>query len=300
MTTARPPFVSFLSDYGRTDEFVGVCHAVMLDIAPERTDRRRHARHPGVRRARGRPRAGPRGAVPARGHRARGGRSRASPPTGAASRSRSRTRCWSVPTTACSRRRSRCWAGPGGCTSSTNTQYQLPAPGPTFAGRDVMAPAAAHLATGVPISVLGQRGRSRAAHARDRAACPTTAARAGSPARCSGSTATATASSMSHPNSSTRPACAQGDALEVTVADAAGVRTGRRARWVRAFAEAKPSELVLLVDSYGMCTLALDRRSAAAELGLRNGERGHRRGRGCADLDDAPGVPVMFGREPRP
>src|SRR5215510_15711812 len=28
-------FVSFLSDYGRTDEFVGVCHAVMLDIAPQ-------------------------------------------------------------------------------------------------------------------------------------------------------------------------------------------------------------------------------------------------------------------------
>lgn len=31
----RPRFVSFLSDYGRVDEFVGVCHAVMLDIAPE-------------------------------------------------------------------------------------------------------------------------------------------------------------------------------------------------------------------------------------------------------------------------
>ncbi len=30
----RPPFVSFLSDYGRADEFVGVCHAVMLDIEP--------------------------------------------------------------------------------------------------------------------------------------------------------------------------------------------------------------------------------------------------------------------------
>ena len=27
--------VSFLSDYGRDDEFVGVCHAVMLDIAPQ-------------------------------------------------------------------------------------------------------------------------------------------------------------------------------------------------------------------------------------------------------------------------
>ena len=31
----RPPFVSFLSDYGRADEFVGVCHAVMLDVTPD-------------------------------------------------------------------------------------------------------------------------------------------------------------------------------------------------------------------------------------------------------------------------
>src|SRR3954466_7509590 len=38
-----------------------------------------------------------------------------------------------------------------------NTQYQLPAPGPTFAGRDIMAPAAAHLANGVPLSELGPR-----------------------------------------------------------------------------------------------------------------------------------------------
>src|SRR5690606_19415343 len=37
----------------------------------------------------------------------------------------------------------------------TNTDYHLPAPGPTFAGRDVFAPAAAHLAAGVPIGELG-------------------------------------------------------------------------------------------------------------------------------------------------
>ena len=42
--------------------------------------------------------------------------------------------------------------------------------------------------------------------------------------------------------------------IEVRIGDA-----GRRARWVHAFADAKPSELVLLVDSYGMCALALDR-----------------------------------------
>ncbi|MGH2850921.1 MAG: SAM hydrolase/SAM-dependent halogenase family protein [Solirubrobacteraceae bacterium] len=32
---ARPPFVSFLSDYGRVDEFVGVCHGVIARRAPD-------------------------------------------------------------------------------------------------------------------------------------------------------------------------------------------------------------------------------------------------------------------------
>ena len=52
------------------------------------------------------------------------------------------------------------------------------------------------------------------------------------------------------------------------------VRAGERsksARWVRTYADASPSELVLLVDSYGLLALALDRRSAAAEYGLRPG-----------------------------
>ena len=34
MTLARR-FVSFLSDYGHTDEFVGVCKSVMLSLAPD-------------------------------------------------------------------------------------------------------------------------------------------------------------------------------------------------------------------------------------------------------------------------
>jgi S-adenosylmethionine hydrolase len=46
----------------------------------------------------------------------------------------------------------------GGATAAvelTETDYQLPAPGPTFAGRDVFAPAAAHLCAGVPLDALG-------------------------------------------------------------------------------------------------------------------------------------------------
>lgn len=46
----------------------------------------------------------------------------------------------------------------GGATRAVqldNPEYQLPAPGPTFAGRDVLAPAAAHLCRGVPLGELG-------------------------------------------------------------------------------------------------------------------------------------------------
>ena len=47
----------------------------------------------------------------------------------------------------------------GGATAAvelTNPEYQLLAPGPTFAGRDVFAPAAAHLCAGVPLEDLGR------------------------------------------------------------------------------------------------------------------------------------------------
>jgi S-adenosyl-L-methionine hydrolase (adenosine-forming) len=46
----------------------------------------------------------------------------------------------------------------GGATAAIeldNPEYQLPAPGATFAGRDVFAPAAAHLCAGVPFTDLG-------------------------------------------------------------------------------------------------------------------------------------------------
>src|SRR5690606_14244720 len=46
----------------------------------------------------------------------------------------------------------------GGATRAvelTEELYRLPAPGPTFAGRDVFAPAAAHLCNGVDLAELG-------------------------------------------------------------------------------------------------------------------------------------------------
>jgi len=45
--------------------------------------------------------------------------------------------------------------GAGRVVELTNPQYQLGAPGATFAGRDIFAPAAAHLCNGVPLTELG-------------------------------------------------------------------------------------------------------------------------------------------------
>ena len=44
--------------------------------------------------------------------------------------------------------------------------------------------------------------------------------------------------------------------------------TARSGRRVRAFADAGPGEVGLIVDSYGLVAVVLDRRSAAEELGL--------------------------------
>ena len=56
----------------------------------------------------------------------------------------------------------------------------------------------------------------------------------------------------------------------------------RVARWVHTYADAKPSELVLLVDSYGLLALAFDRESAAATLRPARRQRRHPRARGAA------------------
>ena len=57
-----------------------------------------------------------------------------------------------------------------------------------------------------------------------------------------------------------------GDPIELTIRDRGGM-----VRWVHTYADAKSSELVLVVDSYGLLSIALDRRSAAAEHDLRIG-----------------------------
>jgi S-adenosylmethionine hydrolase len=139
----------------------------------------------------------------------------------------------------------------------TTEKYQLPAPGATFAGRDVFAPAAAHLCNGVDLSELGEEvdpfglrpgvvplpqwedGRLRAE--------------------------VLWVDRFGNAQLNADPSDIERLGERVTVRAGDLVRTAVR---VRAYAELKQGELGLVVDSYGMLALALDQRSAATELRL--------------------------------
>ena len=156
--------------------------------------------------------------------------------------------------------------------------YWLKAPGPTFAGRDIFAPAAAQLALGREIAALG------------REIDPGSLVRLPAPV------------SRLHPDGSLEvevtwvdrygnvqlaagPEAGElgwspgGEGGSTTVAVIVGPQLGRRlprgpwqARTVDAFAELGQGELGLLVDSYGQWALAMPRASAAQALGLREGD----------------------------
>lgn len=157
MTTQRYDTISFLSDYGTRDEFVGIVKCVVSDIAP-------HAKVIDL--------------------------THDIPPFDVRAGSLALARCISyVPTGIVlavvdpgvgTARRSVAVSvgggrgvliGPdngllsmgtalaGGAEAAVvlnNPEYQLATPGATFAGRDVFAPAAAHLCNGVPLNELGE------------------------------------------------------------------------------------------------------------------------------------------------
>jgi hypothetical protein len=257
----RRDFVAFLSDYGLRDEFVGVCHAVMLDVAP-------HLRIVDVTHevAPFDVRAGGLALVRAVQYLPECVVLAVVDPGVGTDR-----RCIAVevehgalvgPDNGLLAPAVAMLGGPRRVVSLTNEDYQLAAPGPTFAGRDVMAPAAAHIASGVEITELGEevdpagltpgllplpREEDDGIHGEvlwiDRYG------------NCQLNV---------DPDLLGVHGVHPGDRVVIRVGD-----DTRAARWVRTFAEARPSELVLLVDSYGLCTLALDRRSAADEFGMR-------------------------------
>lgn len=177
----------------------------------------------------------------------------------------------------------------GGATAAyelTNVDYHLPAPGATFAGRDVFAPVAAHLCAGVPLDELGTRidphslmpGIFPLSRWEDDAlVCEVLwIDRYGNVQLNIGE-----------------------DDLE-PFGPAVRVRTGGRTRIghrVDSYAAIKTGELGLVVDSYGLVSLAVDRASAAVDLGTHAGAQVTLEP--CEPDDNAPpAVQVRLGRRP--
>jgi S-adenosylmethionine hydrolase len=160
----------------------------------------------------------------------------------------------------------------GGATRAvelTNAAYQLEAPGATFAGRDVFAPAAAHLCNGVDLDELGPpldstllvpgmiplpRSEADGIHAEvlwvDRFG------------NCQLNVGPDEVAALT--SGSGRPV---GDVFTVVCGE-----QRRSARLASAFGDLPTGTVGLVLDSQGMYALALDRRSAAAELALGPGD----------------------------
>jgi S-adenosylmethionine hydrolase len=151
----------------------------------------------------------------------------------------------------------------GGATAAvslTNPELQLAAPGPTFAGRDVFAPAAAHLCAGVPFDELGERVDPASLMpgvipvARDEGGVLETEVlwvdRFGN---C-------------QLNIGPDDLVALGDRVLLRINGA-----DRAASVAHTYDAVGPGEVGIVVDSYGLISLALARQSAAAELGLHEG-----------------------------
>jgi S-adenosylmethionine hydrolase len=255
--------VTFLSDYGRADEFVGLVHSVIRSISPATTvvdlthdiapyDVRaaglllaRSAGYlcPGVVLAVVDPGVG--------GHR----RAVAVEVGGGMSVLVGPDNGLLAPAVAMC----------GGATRAvelTNPDLQLESPGPTFAGRDVFAPAAAHLCAGVPITDLGAEidpagllpGVLPVAHIDDN----------------DGDLVAEVLWVDRYGNAQLNVDPDELDALipaEDPVELGLGDRT-RVATRATTYGDVRTGGVGLVVDSYGLVSVVVDRGSAATELGL--------------------------------
>ena len=258
-----PPVVSFLSDYGLTDEFVGVCKAVVLRAAPAaRIVDVTHGIAPFDVRAGALALARsvqylPPGVVLAVVDPGVGTNRRAvavevetgylvGPDNGLL-----------APAVAM-------LGGARQVVWLTNPEYQLEAPGATFAGRDIFAPAAGYLAAGTPIEVLGDPIDPMSLVP---GMVPLPVDEDG---RAAGEVLWVdrygNAQLNIDPGDLAALGVEPGGTLEIRIGQER--RTGR---WVSAYAEARPFELAVVVDSYGLVSLTGDRRAAADELGLHAG-----------------------------
>lgn len=254
--------ISFLTDYGTTDEFVGVVHSVIRQIAPEVAviDISHHVpahdvRSGGLTLARAAQYLAPGvvlavvdpGVATAR-------RAIAVEVGDGASILVGPDNGLLAPAVAMV----------GGATRAVelaNPAYHLGAPGPTFAGRDIFGPVAAHLCNGVDLLDLGPEVDTAGLMP---GMIPITRDEDGVLAA-----EVLWTDTFGNLQLNVDPAeiASYGDRIELRFDGK--VRTGVRHT---TYAEVPVGEVGLVIDSYGLVSIAIDRASAADELGIATGD----------------------------
>ena len=150
--------------------------------------------------------------------------------------------------------------GAGRAVVLSNADYQLVAPGTTFAGRDIFAPAAAHLCNGVDLYELGDPIDAELLMP---GVIPLP--------REEGSALVAEVLWVDRfgncqINVGPDEVAHLGDHIRVTVGELVGAPLTRVAMLAANFSELGTGAVGLVTDSYGMLALSMDRRSAALEL----------------------------------
>ncbi len=257
--------ISFLSDFGLGDEFVGVVHGVLATVAPE--SRVIDVTH-GI--GRGNVRSGALALMRAMPYLPEGvALAVVDPGVGTDRRAIAAETEWGFFVGPDNGLLSPAVATVGGASrvvTLENPDARIPSPGRTFDGRDVFGPAAGLLAAGemdfedlgtpvdpesltpmlLPLAEHQPEGLMAAAWWTDRFGNVQTNA---------------------SPDDLMMMGLREGDTVAVKV----GSRT-RALRWVGTYGEAAPGQLVVHVDSYGMMALAVVEGSAAEELEI-SGER---------------------------
>lgn len=143
-----------------------------------------------------------------------------------------------------------------------NSEYQLVAPGATFAGRDIFAPAAAYLCNGVPLNELGERIDPALLLP---GVVPLPVEEEGG---LQGEVTWVDRFGNCQLNISVDDIAGWGERIRVVITNqATGERVVRSLRVVGNFSQVAGG-VGLVVDSYGMLAICVDRGSAALELHL--------------------------------
>lgn len=255
--------ISFLSDFGRVDEFVGVVHSVIRSIVPAVTvvdvthdispyDVRAGA----LALARAAPYLNPGVALAVVDPGVAGDRRAVAIEVGNGA---------SVLVGPDNGLLAPAVAMVGGATRAvdiTNTTYRLEAPGPTFDGRDLFGPVAAHLCAGVPLADIGPEIDTGSLVP---GIVPISAVE--------GATTIAEVlwvDRYGNAQLNLDPDDLDGSHFSVRVGE---IR--RPLRRVTSFDECQPGEIGLIVDSSGLLALAVRQSSAAVELRLASGAEVH-------------------------